>query len=192
MWAETINVMFVAHFSESVENLQTPSTTSTEFPRFPTTVVSGNLHNFDKILKNMEKMIQYEQAFSVFQCIKVLHFFKLTYKNLHEQTAESEHKRKTQYKEDSNILAYYILKSIAMVHLNDFVEWNIKHNKGSLNFIKTSENVMEYCFFFREHYTSPEYLKNVQIMETWFQSKKYKRNKNRLESQTMRMSVFEL
>jgi len=170
MWAEIINVMFVAHFSESVENIT----------------------NFDKILKTMEKHIQYEQAFSAFQCVKVLHFFKLTYKNLHEQTAESEHKRKMQYKEDSNILAYYILKSIAMVHVNEFIEWNVKHNKSSLDFNKTSENVMEYCSFFREHYTSPEYLKNVQIMETWFQSKKYKHDKNSLEAQTMRMSVFEL
>jgi hypothetical protein len=169
-WAEIINVMFCAHFSEGGENLT----------------------DFNKILKQMEKMIQYEQVFSAFQCVKVLHFFKLTYKNLYEQTTDSEHKRKTQYKEDSNILAYYILKSIAMVHVNDFVEWAAKHNQGSLDFNKTSENVMEYCSFFGEHYMSPQYLTMVQIMETWFQSKKYKRNKNRLETQTMRMALFEL
>lgn len=160
MWAEIINTMFM-------------------------TV----LENPDQLFKRFEEHLKYEQTFSAFQAAKVLHFFGLTHDELCNKTQQNR------YKEESNILSYYILKSIAMTNVNEYVEWCIQNNvdekgQGSLNFLKTNENIFRYSQFFREHYQSPPYLQEIEKMEEWF-SKQMPNNMS-LENQTMRMTVFEL
>jgi hypothetical protein len=163
MWAEIINTMFI---------------TVLENP------------NSNQLFKRFEERLKYEQTFSAFQAAKVLHFFGLTHGELCDKT-----KQNNRYKEESNILSYYILKSIAMTNVNEYVEWCIKNNvgengQGSLNFLKTSDNIFRYSEFFREHYQSPACLNEIKKMEDWFS--KQMPNNMTLENQTMRMTVFEM
>jgi hypothetical protein len=82
-----------------------------------------------------------------------------------------------------------------MTNVNEYVEWCIKNNvgengQGSLNFLKTSDNIFRYSEFFREHYQSPACLNEIKKMEDWFS--KQMPNNMTLENQTMRMTVFEM
>ena len=95
---------------------------------------------------------------------------------------------KSSYKENTNILSYYILKSIYMVFIDDFFEWIVAKNRGSLHFLKTPENIHEYMKIIEDRYKDPLYIKNIHIMETWFHKQK---NNHYLENQTMRMTVLE-
>jgi hypothetical protein len=104
--------------------------------------------------------IRYEKMFSVFQCVKVLAFFDLKYEDLFKEGAAS-----TKYKESTQVLSYYILKSISMVFVNDFIEWCIDHNTKTLDFEKTEENVDRFCDFFESHCRLPKYLEYVEMSE---------------------------
>jgi len=140
-----------------------------------------NLFIMDKIRKS----ILYEKIFSCFQCAKVLDFLKMNYNELYADT-ESNHTSK--YKENTNILSYYILKSIYMVFIDDFFEWIVSKNGGSFDFLKTPENIDEYLKIIEHRYRDPLYLKNTDIMKKWFHKQK---NADFLENKTMRMTVLE-
>ena len=168
MWAEIINVMFISYFTTKNENL-------------------------DLMIKKTEKMLEKERDFSAFQCAKVLNYFGLSYKDLHEKTNMSHIKRMQKYKEDTHVLSYFIIKSIMMFYVNDFIEWVINHNGVTLNFGKEptrlNTNLDEYCGFVREHYQLPEYINAINSLDVWFSKIK---NSNHIELQTLRMSLHEI
>ena len=132
------------------------------------------------------ELIQYERVFSCFQSAKVISFYNLTYNTI--ITPCSNSKINTKYKESTNVLSYYIIKSIMMYYINEYIEWISLHNNGSLSFVKTNDNILNYCGFVREHYKLSEYVKTIGYFEKWFL-----RNKkiNTLEANTMRMTALE-
>jgi len=161
MWAEMLNVLFVAYFN--------------------------NIGKSDSvILKEFEENIQFERRFSLFQCAKVLHFFGMDYHDLYEKTTDSIKIRSHKYKENTNVLSYYILKSILMFYLNDFMGWCHEFSKGSLQFNKNV--VDEYCKFIREHYKRPEFLSVIDEIEKWMDENE----KNDVIWRTLRMTVTEI
>ena len=62
--------------------------------------------------------IQLERMFSLFQMIKMLHFMGLRYQNLYKVDAVSSSFRKILYKEDTNVLSYYVIKTITRYDYN--------------------------------------------------------------------------
>jgi len=175
-WAEIINCMFISYSSikknNNVENL--------------------DKYIIDKMVKKTEKMIQYENMFSLFQCVKVLHFYGLTYMDLYEKTNESHNLRTKRYKENTNVLSYYILKSIFMFYSDDFINWCVVHNKNSIQFDKSPSNLNDYCEFIREHYKLPQYKSALLVIESWFSKlNKTKYDKNILVLKSLRMTIFE-
>jgi len=168
MWAEIINVMFISYFTTKSENM-------------------------DLMIKKTEKMMEKERDYSVFQCAKVLNYFGLSYTELHEKTNMSHIKRMQKYKEETYVLSYFIIKSLMMFCLNDYIEWVVNHNGATLNFNKApnmvDKNLDEYCGFVREHYQSPEFVRILDEIDVWFSKiKKY----NHVELQTLRMSLHEI
>jgi len=135
MWAEIINVIFYMYYTQHKPTL--------------------NVSLFNKLMKR-------EQAFSLFQCVKVLRHFGMIYTDLYQP--DKAHLR-IKYKEASPVLSYYVLKSIAMANLNGYIEWCIYHNT-TLNFTKTDENVAQYCQFFKDRYNSNAFLKLITEAET--------------------------
>jgi len=168
MWAEILNVMFISYYS---------------------TKQNENLDDFtQKMLLKTQKMLYYERVFSLFQCVKVLDYFDLKYNDLHEKTKLAQDLRTSKYKEDTNILAYYVLKCIFMFYSNEFIEWNVHNNKSSLQINKGSATIQSYFMFIREHFKMPEFVKSMDIFEKWFS----KQHKKTIINQTMRMTLFEI
>jgi hypothetical protein len=109
---------------------------------------------------------------------------------MYENTNENRELCK-KYSEKSPIFAYYVLKPILLFHINDFVDWIYKNNKGSLSFTKTVENINNYCMFFENFHKTPEYTGIIRIVEKEF--RKIKNNTDlRTELETLRMTVFEM
>jgi len=174
MWAEIINVMFISYNKlETNENLN---------------------EEMNKMILYTEKMLYYERVFSLFQCAKVLHFFGIKYRNLYEKDLTSMKLRTSRYKEETQVLSYYIIKSIYMFFVNDFIEWCIENNDEngvvSLNFNKTGETIDSYIYFIEEHFLNSSYTGSLLLFENWFQNIDNTSISNEMYN-TLRMSVYE-
>ena len=138
-------------------------------------------------LRKLEEFLLYEQVFSSFQRGKVLNHYEIACDDLYKLDSRS-HKLRTRYKEKTNILSYYILKSYLITYINDFLEWMVNHNMSSLQFQETDENMNAYCQLIIGKQNSDYYLNLCSIMQDWF--KKNEDNDN-IETATMRMTAIE-
>ena len=84
--------------------------------------------------------------------VKVLDFMGLTYKDLYKKTSISENMRKTLYKEDTNVLSYYIITLILLNNYQGFLGWCKKNNFSLLDFKKTIGNQEHFCNFIKKNY----------------------------------------
>jgi hypothetical protein len=152
-----------------------------------------NVENMDFIYEKIEENIKNEILFSLFQCVKILDHYGLSYKNVYENTNENNELCK-KYSEKSPIFAYYVLKPILLFYMNDFVDWINKNNKGSLSFTKTVENINNYCMFFENFHKTPEYTGIIRVVENEFRKIQKSKIKDdlRTEMETLRMTVFEM
>jgi hypothetical protein len=174
MWAEIINVMFISYNKKTeIENLN---------------------DDINKLIVKTENLLHYERLFSLFQCAKVLHFFGIKYNNLYEKDFKSIKLRTMKYKEDTNVLSYYIIKSIYMFYVNDFIEWCVENNNYngvvSLNFDKNDENIDSYIEFIKEHFLKTSYIGSLSVFEEWFENINEKSASYEIYN-TLRMSVHE-
>jgi len=165
MWAEIINVMFISFLSTKTRTI-------------------------DELIKKTKRMLKKEQEFSLFQCVKVLCNFGLGYEDLYSTTPQAQHARLYKYKEKTPIFAYFVLKSMMMFFVGDYIHWCAIHNQGSLQFSHFDKNLIDYCGFIREHYQRQEYLQSIKLLETWF-NRHCKKIDNVKMLQTLRMSVHE-
>jgi len=170
MWAEIINIMFISFLSSKNRKME-------------------------NLIKKTKDMLKIEREFSLFQSIKILNFYGMTYEDLYENSKSAIHARMYKYKENTPVFSYYILKSIMMFFIDEYIEWCAIHNHWSLNFDKTERknNLIEYCKFIGEHYNNDIFLYNVRSIEKLFS---LNRTKNILilneMNKTLRMTVFEL
>jgi len=175
IWAELINIMFIIHSSSSSGENKT-----------------DGLNN---IIKKLEKAIDYERMFSLFQCSKILTHYGISYKHLHERTQEAIIARKLRYKENTPILSYYIIKSFLIYKVNHFIEWCVVHNGLSIRFgendIDLNKNLNDYYELIREHYSNKKYTECLENLCEWFKKQKKTKRKDDIELKTMRMTLFE-
>ena len=152
-----------------------------------------NVENMDFIYEKIEENFKNEILFSLFQCVKILDHYGLSYKNVYENTNENNELCK-KYSEKSPIFAYYVLKPILLFYMNDFVDWINKNNKGSLSFTKTVENINNYCMFFENFHKTPEYTGIIKLVENEFRKIQKSKTKDdlRTEMETLRMTLFEM
>jgi hypothetical protein len=125
--------------------------------------------------------LKYEQIFSLFQCVKVLHHQDLTYIDIITKSNEIT------YKENTNVLSYYIIKSILMFHIVDFFNFILNSNQSSLVFVNSFENIENYCDLIKKTYNNPTYLSVIEKIEKWLNTCR----ECKLENITMRMTVLE-
>lgn len=164
--AVILNVIFYTHFNNRIDSTS-PS-------------------NFNKECINM---IQLESMFSCFQCVKVLHYNGLKYKDLFNTDKI--------YKENTNVVCYYILKMILLSNYDNYLDWFYTSNNGSLSFVKTHDNINNFIKLFRSESESKAkdiktnnkvMLENIKIMEEWFDKNKKRED---ILSTTMRMTMIE-
>ncbi len=166
-WAELIHTVFFVYFMH-------PSTSEI---------------NLGQMVKKIEKHMQYEQLWSAYQCIKVLRHYGLTYKELTDLDCPRAKKmRETQYKENTFVLSYYVIKSVFLSNIDDFLAWTLEYNGRSnpVFFKKSGENVRQYCGLVATLYQDPW---TLQILE---HASKIQLQGHPSLQKSLRMTVHEL
>ena len=153
-----------------------------------------NKSNVEEFLSNFEFYINFERTYSFFQLVKSLEFMGLNYKNLYSESKQSEILRNTLYKEKTNVLAYYVIKTILINNYQGFLIWCKQNNFSLLQFKKTTTNQREFCNFIRKNYKTKTMIENIKSSEICLQKvKNIKNNKNKKYLLTnMRMTICEL
>jgi len=168
-WAEIINALFCSF------------------------IILKNKNNLSEFLSNSEFFINFERTYSFFQLVKTLNFMGLTYKDLYSKNERSRVIRENLYKEKTNVLSYYIIKSILINNYQSFLGWCKSNNFSLLQFKKTSSNQLEYCKFIENNYKTKSMLNGVDSAQFFLNKVHSKRppNFNYLLT-NMRMSICEL
>jgi hypothetical protein len=153
-WARIMNVLFCSYFN------------------------CKNKNDLNEFLINTEYFINFESNYSFFQLIKVLDFMNIEYKNLYENTDVSANLRATLYKEDTNVLSYYVITSILIYNYQSFLYWCKTNNTSMLQFKKTLANQKRFCDFIEAKYNTPKILLSIDCAETFFKKITNPNNKN--------------
>tara|TARA_B100001093_G_scaffold509447_2_gene573467 strand:- start:7445 stop:8704 length:1260 start_codon:yes stop_codon:yes gene_type:complete len=124
-----------------------------------------DVNDIDNFLLFTDFCIQLERIFAIFQMVKVLHFMGLRYENLYKVDAVSTSFRKVLYKEDTNVLSYYILKTILLFNNDDFLRWCFIYNNNIVRFDKTQVNFNKFYEFIKTHYNSNFFIESINKME---------------------------
>jgi len=167
-WAEIINALFCSFFSLK------------------------NKQNYEEYLSNAEFYINFERTFSFFQLVKTLKFMGLTYKDLYSKTEQSKINRENLYKEKTNVLSYYVLKTILINNFQGFLNWCKTNNFSLLNFNKTLRNLNDLCRFFEKNYKTKSMLEAVKETEIFISKINSKNQNMKYILSNMRMSICEL
>jgi len=169
-WAEIMNALFCSFFSLKDKN------------------------DIDDFLSNAEFFINFERTFSFFQLVKTLDFMGLTYKDLYSETERSRMLRENLYKEKTNVLSYYIIKTVLINNYQGFLSWCKTNNLSLLQFKKTIKNQSEFCKFIENNYKTSSMLNGVIETKKFLNDirKKGKRMNLSYILSNLRMSICEL
>ena len=165
LWAEIINLLFCSFMSLK------------------------NKKDINEMLNTFEELINYERSFSFFQLVKTLDFMGLDYKDLYSTTKQNRILRETLYKEDTNVLSYYIIKCILLNNYQGFLAWCDKNNDTILQFKHTPANQIEFCRLVDKNYKTSSMLDGVYKAEKLFYNKN---TRHKFILSNMRMTVAEL
>jgi hypothetical protein len=173
-WARIMNVLFCSYLNTKDKN---------------------NLNGF---LKNTEYFMNLESIYSFFQLVKVLGFMNMEYRNLYEKTDIAQNIRNTMYKEDTNILSYYVITLILIYNYQSFLGWCKTNNTSLLQFKKTSANLKSFCNFIEKKYKASKMLDAIDCSNTFFKRIKSKSRKSKKNADieyltnNLRMTICEL
>jgi len=163
-WAEFINCLFCSFFIMINKQKTTDSKIFLEISKF---------------------LLNIEITYSIFQLTKVLNYMNLTYRDLYIDNQITKQKRNKLYREKTNILAYYVIKSILFFNIDNFLKWcRINNTINLLEFKKTNINQNNFYLFILDNYNNKNLLKNIEYMEKFYimiKNKKYEeKNKNNI------------
>jgi len=151
-----------------------------------------NINNVNEFLSNAEFFINFERIYSFFQLTKTLNFMGLSYTDLYSNTKQSSILRENLYKENTNVLSYYIIKTILLNNYQGFLDWCNKNNLSILNFKKTTGNLSEFCKFIEKNYKKQSMLDGIYGTQKLIVKMKRKKVNNKYILSNMRMSICEL
>jgi hypothetical protein len=181
-WAETINALFCSFYSLKEKGRE-----------------KGGSNNEKQFLSNAEFFINFERCYSFFQLVKVLNFMGLSYEDLYLNKPESKLLRETLYKEKTNVLSYYVIKTVMMNNYPSFLSWCNKNNLSLIAFKKTIANQKIFCEFIGKNYKTPSMLENVDNSEVFLEHLKKNKNNTAINEKlksllltNLRMSLCEL
>ena len=167
-WARIMNVFFCSYFN------------------------TKNKDDLDAFLKNTEYFINFESTYSFFQLVKVLGFMNMEYRNLYEKTDDADNIRKTMYKEDTNVLSYYVITNILLYNYQSFLHWCKIHNTSLLQFKKTTANQLSFCDFIEKKYKTPKILHAIDCSNDFFRKIKTKgKNKSKTKTSPLKKEDFD-
>ena len=153
-----------------------------------------NKNNLDEFILNSELLINLEKTHSFFQLVKTLNFMGLSYKDLYLKNNKSQILRETLYKEKTNVLSYYVIKTVLLNNYESFLLWCKNNNLPILQFKKTIINQNEYCKLIEKNYKKKNMLENINYTEKFINNLNRQKNDNyeKYLLTNLRMSVCEL
>jgi len=167
-WGEIINALFCSFYSIK------------------------NKDDINDFLSNSEFYINFERTYSFFQLVKTLDFMGLSYKDLYSNSKHSIVVRENLYKENTNVLSYYIIKCVLINNYQGFLGWCHKNNLSLLDFKKTISNQREFCKFVEKNYKIQSMLNGINESEFFLSKLKKKKGNNKFILSNLRMSICEL
>jgi hypothetical protein len=150
--------------------------------------------DINEFIFNSEFFINFEITYSFFQLVKTLNFMGLSYKDLYLNNSNSKIVRDTLYKENTNVLSYYVIKTVLINNYQGFLFWCKTNNFSILQFKKTISNQNEFCKFIEKNYKSVSMLDGVLNTQK-FLNKTYNQRKSinlNYILTNLRMSICEL
>jgi hypothetical protein len=98
------------------------------------------------------------------------------------------------YKEKTNVLSYYVVKTILINNYQSFLLWCQHNNTSLLQFKKTSLNQNEFCELIKKNYKTKNMLEGVHNAEIFLDNTKRKnKDKNtKYLLSNLRMSICEM
>jgi len=146
VWAELFNTLFVV-FSQNNG--------------------SHGISNMENMIAQTEDYLDMERLFSLFQSCKVLHFFDVPYEDLfHKEgdTMEKKEARKSKFREQTNVLSYYIIKCILLFSIDDFLLWCHAHNRPAYSIQFNTSRLDNYCGLVEALHLRREFLQAKERM----------------------------
>ena len=121
--------------------------------------------NFEQFGLYSEFCIQFERIFSLFQLVKVLDYMGLRYKDLVSDGKMAKSLKNILYKEETNVLSYYIIKAVLLFDYDKFLFWCEKYNISAVKFDKTQLNLRRFGNYFEDIYKNRRLTKVINDME---------------------------
>jgi hypothetical protein len=167
-WAEIINALFCSFHELKDKN------------------------NINEFLSNSEFYINLERTYSFFQLNKTIDFMGLSYENLISNSKHSEAARENLYKENTNVLSYYIIKTVLINNYQGFLNWCKVNNLKLLDFKKTTGNLTQFCKFIQKNYKTQSMLNGVSYASDFLSNIKHNKKYPKNILSNLRMSICEL
>ena len=161
-WAEILNIAFISFLLD-------------------------NEHTFDVFVNCFTILIENEINYSFYQLTKILKFMGLKYNDLYGDSDHHKINRDTLYKENTNILSYYVIKTILLNNFQGFLSWCATNNLSLLQFKKTPANELAFCQFIKRNFKSKSMLEHMKCADKLIQDKR-----NTYINNNLRMSSCEL
>jgi len=117
----------------------------------------------------------------------------LRYDNLYKNDALSSSFKRILYKEDTNVLCYYVIKTILLFYNDDFLKWCLINNNNIIKFDKNKQNLTNFFKFIKDKYDSNLFIDSIEKMELFYRKHKgptYNKYNNDVIT-TTRMSICE-
>jgi hypothetical protein len=156
--------------------------------------VFNNSDGIDDYLLYTNCFLNFEQIFSLFQCVKVLDFMGLNYENLYKKDEQSEYLRKYLYKEKTNVFSYYIIKCMLLFNISDFLNWCGTTNLNLINFNNTPQNIIKFGKLIESFYNNPKFIEYINYIKYFKNCEIDKKGAYKIKNMlgnTLRMSLTE-
>lgn len=160
-WSRILNTAFVSYFS-----LKTKT-------------------DVESFIINMDMGLELERLFSLQQLIRVLQFMGLRYGDLYKRCDTCQMLRQNMYREDTHVLAYYVITGIFMNDYVEFLSWCMSHNVNMYKFDTTPQNMHDFLALIESQHNCDFLTESIACVM------KHLIGKKRFVSNTMRMSMLE-
>ena len=149
--------------------------------------------DYEKFGLYSEFCIQFERIFSLFQLVKILDYMGLRYKDLVSDGKMAKSLKNILYKEETNVLAYYIIKGVLLFDYDKFLFWCEKYNISTIKFDKNQLNLRRFGNYFEDMYRNRRLTKSIEDMELKYNKLRgpYKNPNKAVINVTTRMTICE-
>jgi hypothetical protein len=161
------------------------------FTHFEMIKSRGNTKDLGDFDEKLRYYLSYEITFSIVQSIKILHHYKLHANDVCTNSDSAKENMHDKYKEGTAMFSYFIVKSVLIFYVSDFIQWIMTHNRNSFDFSKTDKNIKAYVDFISSRRTQRKYYDAMNMAESLYIASNYHKLSNSAGFTTLRMTMFE-